>query len=331
MKDNYIKKINQSLVYIETNLKQKMLIDEVLENTYYSYPQFYRIFMQVVGESMSFYIRKRRLSCAAEELISTQKKIIDIALDYGFSSQQTFNRSFTGYFGISPLKYRERGELTGFYPPFLIQNYIEDGKSLSVAIEELKPMSVATYHQYTDNIRLSSNGEEQERIITKVWNKLIQWQMTYEYQNKFGNVHKLPTTRQLGKFMIDNELHVPPHTRYFGFNNPYSKKKSEFGYEAWIMIENQEDDCVKDRIQGDISIKNFEGGLYATAFATYGEKSNLDEVWRKLHYWLAENQQYQYGEHQWLEEHITKASEGGFHGFKLYLPIQQGQNKLSLD
>jgi hypothetical protein len=34
------------------------------------------------------------------------------------------------------------------------------------------------------------------------------------------------------------------------------------------------------------------------------------------------NQQYNYGEHQWLEEHITKSGEGGFHSFKLFLPIQ---------
>ena len=38
------------------------------------------IFMDIVGEPISAYIRKRKLSCAAKELINTNKTILDIAL-----------------------------------------------------------------------------------------------------------------------------------------------------------------------------------------------------------------------------------------------------------
>lgn len=95
-----------------------------------------------------------------------------------------------------------------------------------------------------------------------------------------------------------------------------------FGYEAWAMLNDQSDRCIKEMNHSQIRIKDLPGGLYATASATYGADSDLDRVWRGLHYWLSNHQQYQYGEHQWLEEHITKMSEGGFHGFKLYLPIK---------
>ena len=44
--------------------------------------------------------------------------------------------------------------------------------------------------------------------------------------------------------------------------------------------------------------------------------------YKSLHYWLSQNQQYNYGDHQWLEEHITIPGEGGFHGFKIYMPIK---------
>lgn len=53
MKVNYIEKIEQCIAYIENNLTNKVSIDDVLERTYYSYPHFYRIFVDVVGESIT--------------------------------------------------------------------------------------------------------------------------------------------------------------------------------------------------------------------------------------------------------------------------------------
>jgi AraC family transcriptional regulator len=323
MKIDYVKKIEQCITYIEDNLTQKVYIDDVLENTYYSYPHFHRIFMDIVGEPMTTYIRKRKLSCAAEKLINTKKSIVDIAFDYNFSSQQTFNRAFTGCFGISPLKYRNIGMLDDLYKPFAFTDcFFDDLIPISVSIERLQPMTVASYHSYSDNIILKNTRKEQDVLISKAWGNLIRWQMSYEYQKKFGIVKKLPATSMLGKFMIDNNLHLPPYTRYFGFTNPFPTSDSEFGYEVWAELTNMNDSVKEETQSGDIIIKNVEGGLYVTAEATYGPDSNLDQVWKALHYWLMQNQQYNYGDHQWLEEHITKSGEGGFHSFKLYLPIQ---------
>lgn len=323
MKVDYLKKIEQCIAYIENNLTHKVYIDDVLESTYYSYPHFHRIFMDFVGEPITTYIRKRKLSCAAEELINTKKSIIDIALDYNFSSQQTFNRAFTGYFGISPLKYRNTGMLDDIYRPFAFTDcFLEELISIPVSIERLQPMKIASYHTFNGNITLKNSRQEQEKLISKAWGNLIRWQMSYEYQKQYGANKKLPATRELGKFMIDQNHHLPPNTRYFGFINPFPMNSNEFGYEAWAMLTDVSESIITEVQNKSINIKDYEGGLYATAVATYGTDSNLDKVWKSLHYWLMQNQQYNYGEHQWLEEHITKSGEGGFHSFKLFLPIQ---------
>ena len=330
MKIDYVKKIEQCIAYIEENLTQKVYINDVLENTYYSYPHFCRIFMDIVGEPITSYIRKRKLSRAAEELINTPKKIVDIALDYNFSSQQTFNRAFTGYFGIPPLKYRKIGMLDDLYKPFVFtDSFFADLLPISVSIERLQPMKVASYHSYNGNIDLKNNRQEQDILISKAWGNLIRWQMSYEYQKQFGIIKKLPATSILGKFMIDNNLHLPPNTRYFGFTNPFPIDDYEFGYEVWAELSNITESVLIETQISDIIIKDYEGGLYVTANATSGPDSNLNSVWKSLHYWLTQNQQYNYGEHQWLEEHITKSGEGGFHGFKLFLPIQQIGNQCS--
>lgn len=88
------------------------------------------------------------------------------------------------------------------------------------------------------------------------------------------------------------------------------------------MLTNMSEKAIKENKNSNITIKDYDGGLYATAEAAYGPDSNLDKVWESLHYWLMQNHQYEYGEHQWLEEHITKSGAGGFHGFKLYMPIR---------
>jgi AraC family transcriptional regulator len=323
MKINYADEINMCIAYIEANLTHKLSIEEVLQNTYYSYIHFHRIFMDIVGESISSYIRKRKLSCAAEELVNTQKPIVDIALDYNFSSQQTFNRAFKEYFDISPFKYRATGMLDDLYKPFTLADcFFEDLPPISVEINQLPPMKIASYRSYDGKIKLKDKNREQDRLVSKAWGNLVGWQMSYEYRKQYGTVEKLPVTRKLANFMITNELHLPPNTRYFGFINPFPMNENEYGYEAWAMLTNMSENAIKENKNRNIIIKDYGGGLYATAEAAYGPDSNLDKAWESLHYWLMQTQQYEYGEHQWLEEHITKSGEGGFHGFKLYMPIK---------
>lgn len=60
------------------------------------------------GLSIAEYVRKRRLHEAATLLCASELPIIDIALKYGFSSQQTFSRVFRAHFNTSPAKFRDQ-------------------------------------------------------------------------------------------------------------------------------------------------------------------------------------------------------------------------------
>lgn len=61
------------------------------------------------GFSIAEYIRCRRLALAGSELVSTDKKIIDIALKYGYDSPDSFTRSFTRFHGVTPTAVRKSG------------------------------------------------------------------------------------------------------------------------------------------------------------------------------------------------------------------------------
>ena len=74
------------------------------------YSEFYmtRKFKELSGVCLRDYLRKRRLAFALIDLRDTEKNILDIALDYGFSSHEAFCRSFKATYGIPPSTYRAK-------------------------------------------------------------------------------------------------------------------------------------------------------------------------------------------------------------------------------
>ncbi len=106
---DYIDRVALALEYIETHLDEDISLDEIANSAHSSLFWFHRIFAALLGDSLGEYLRKRRLNCAAEDLVHTKTRIIDIAVKYGFSSHEAFSRSFLRYFGITPSQYRKSG------------------------------------------------------------------------------------------------------------------------------------------------------------------------------------------------------------------------------
>ena len=71
------------------------------------YSEFYttRKFKQITGMQFKDYLRCRKLAFALKEIRDSDKRIMQIALDYGFSSHEAFTRAFKNTYGVTPSHY----------------------------------------------------------------------------------------------------------------------------------------------------------------------------------------------------------------------------------
>ncbi len=109
IKDSYQNRISKAINYIEEHLKDELTLDSVAKQAYYSKFHFSRIFATITGDTVGDYIRKRRVSESAHELILTKRTITEIAERYQFDSQEAYTRAFQSIFNTSPGKYRKKG------------------------------------------------------------------------------------------------------------------------------------------------------------------------------------------------------------------------------
>ena len=108
-RDEYRLRIAKAVDFIEDRLDREVDAEMVAEHIGFSPYHFHRVFSAVLGESVSGYIRKRRLSEAAECLRQRDVPLFELALRSGFESQEAFTRAFKKMFGVTPGRYRGLG------------------------------------------------------------------------------------------------------------------------------------------------------------------------------------------------------------------------------
>jgi len=100
---NGIEKIEAVIGYIETHITEELDYDILASKMQLSVYEFRRIFSFIVGCPISEYIRKRRLSLAATEIITKDNvNLQEISDKYGYSNQSAFTRAFHEQHRISP-------------------------------------------------------------------------------------------------------------------------------------------------------------------------------------------------------------------------------------
>lgn len=91
---------------IRQNASEELTLTYLAEKLGYSECYTSRKFREISGVPLREYLHQRKLAFALKELRDTEKGILEIALNYGFSSHEAFTRAFKEAYGVSPGEYR---------------------------------------------------------------------------------------------------------------------------------------------------------------------------------------------------------------------------------
>lgn len=93
---------------IENRDDDSLTLRAIAKESGYSEFHMTRKFRELTGITLRDYLRGRRLAFALIDVRDTEKSILDIAVDYGFSSHEAFCRSFKAAYGVPPSTYRAK-------------------------------------------------------------------------------------------------------------------------------------------------------------------------------------------------------------------------------
>ena len=100
--------IDKAIGFIQKNPKDNLSLQSIADNAGFSLTYFDAIFRQHTGYSPVEYSRIYKLTRSALELRRTQKTVLEIALDFGYASPESFTRAFKNFYSITPSEYREK-------------------------------------------------------------------------------------------------------------------------------------------------------------------------------------------------------------------------------
>lgn len=98
--------MSRALLWVEERLEEPVTLADIAAVAGLSPHHFHRVFRAVVGESPKAHLRRLRLERAVYRLKVSSDTVLDIALESGFATPETFTRAFVRRFELSPSEYR---------------------------------------------------------------------------------------------------------------------------------------------------------------------------------------------------------------------------------
>lgn len=201
---NWAEGIQNAINYIEDNLTEELNFSAIAEKAACSPYYFQKIFIVLCDMTLGEYIRNRRLALAGSELISSDIKVIDLALKYGYSTPESFTRAFTLFHGVNPTEARRCSSKLRSFSRLTVELSLKGGKNMNYRIIEKTEFTViekADVHKLNDNDVVSDT-------VPQVWAKA----------NTDGTIERLVSLAS---------------EREFIFGICYGNGKAEFGEDSF--------------------------------------------------------------------------------------------------
>ena len=193
------------LVHIQANLDQDLSLEVLANRVRLSQFHFHRLFRSAIGETLKQYTQRLRLERAASRLVINDAAILDVALDSGFQSHETFSRQFKRRFQVTPKHYRQwaRGEMKRTSASTLPLDELYAEFELSrTTITRLAQLQVAFIRHVGPY----------ESVSDKLWHKLADWAKSRRLPDDLvflGIAHDAPGVTPPDRLRFDAAIVVP--------------------------------------------------------------------------------------------------------------------------
>jgi len=139
---SWIESIQKAINYIEAHLQETITMEQIAQEVNVSVFHFQRTFSILTDMSIADYIRRRRLTLAAQELINTDIKIIDLAYKYGYDSPEAFTKAFRKQHHVTPSDARKQQGPLQSYNRLVIQVSLKGAVPMKYNIVEKEQFQV---------------------------------------------------------------------------------------------------------------------------------------------------------------------------------------------
>jgi len=167
--------------YIEENLTEQIDYKELAKILLVNEYSLHRIFYFVTGISLVEYIRKRRLSMAAIELLENNPKIINTALKYQYDSATSFSRAFRKMMGFTPKDIHKYQKSIVYFPIMQFDDIYE--KLTEVAFQKVENISFELYI-----IGRETTIKETPKVAKDFWKEVNSKNILDDEGNSYGIV-----------------------------------------------------------------------------------------------------------------------------------------------
>lgn len=173
---DWITGIQRAIDYIEDHITEPIDYAEAAKCAYSSSFHFQRVFSILCGYTLGEYIRSRRLSLAAGELLCSDVKVIDIAMKYGYDTPESFSRAFTRFHGIAPSQAKNNSAFLKSFSRLSVKLILNGGNTMDYRIETKKAFKLIMKKK-----KVSCNLELTAEEISEFWQQC----------NRDGTISKL--------------------------------------------------------------------------------------------------------------------------------------------
>lgn len=277
---NYKERVDRVIDFIGKHLDEELELDELCRIACFSKYHFHRLFTAYTGLPLMNYIKWLRLKRAAHQLIvHKEETIINIALDAGFESHESFARAFKQVCGQSPSEFRRERNWENFENPPQPM-HIKGEKIMTITIKELPAKRVAVMEHHGDPMRLS---DTLDKLIT--WAKAQPVNLKPKAGEAFGFGYHDPREVKPEEFRFDLALSVPQD---FRLNDQVTERTLPAGRYAVTMHKGSRDnigDTIYSIYRDWLPQSGEELGDLPCIFCYYNfdyevaETESLTEIW----------------------------------------------------